>query len=431
MTKSVSSLGIGIAWDKGLLDLDDQVISFFSDKLPDNPGDNLRSMTIRHLLTMTSGIHDNTYGVLYPEQNWVQAFLSQAFPHEPGTYYRYSTHASHMLSAIMEKVTGQSLLDFLEANLFSPMDIPRPQWELAPDGIIAGGMGLSLSPESIAKIGLLLLNKGIYAGIRIISGDYLALATSAQVTKQDEGKPYSGSQYGYQFHVGLDGCFRADGAFGQLCFISPAKNLVVVATSRSTNVEALLELVYNYFIHNHDLACDHSLYTGLQDKLESLAYEEPVCRGISSDVPTLNNRCYLIDENPNGVQQVIINQSNLFLLDFKLIYANGTVNELQFDFRHPLSGNSLFVKDIQMHRQRYVSYARWIAPTELELKVAYIETPYVVTYALSFEDSKILFGFAINVSFNLKSFTAAGRLRGSVPDDKSLCQAVMIKGQLM
>ena len=111
MTKSFASFAIGIASDLGLLNIDDYIVQYFEDELPQSPDQNLDKVTIRHLLTMSSGIHDNTYGELVGQDHWIKAFLRQVFPHEPGTHYRYSTHGSHMLSAIITKVSGLSLTD--------------------------------------------------------------------------------------------------------------------------------------------------------------------------------------------------------------------------------------------------------------------------------------------------------------------------------
>lgn len=88
MTKSITSLAIGIASDLGFLHIDDKVAKFFDDELPSHPHENLKKITIRHLLTMSSGIHDNTYSDLFIKPNWVSAFLAKEFPHEPGTFYR-------------------------------------------------------------------------------------------------------------------------------------------------------------------------------------------------------------------------------------------------------------------------------------------------------------------------------------------------------
>lgn len=98
--------------------------------------------------------------LLFPQPNWIKAFLAQEFPHDPGTYYRYSTHATHMLSAIIQKTSGQSLEEFLNTYMFFPMNITEAEWEFSPEGLTAGGMGLSLYPSSLIKFASLLLNKG-------------------------------------------------------------------------------------------------------------------------------------------------------------------------------------------------------------------------------------------------------------------------------
>lgn len=276
MTKSFTSLAAGIAIDKGLLQLDDYVVSFFKDNLPQNPHDNLLKMQVRHLLTMTTGIHENTYGELFPQPNWIKAFLAQEFPHIPGTYYKYSTHATHMLSAIIQKISGQSLEEFLNVNMFFPMNITEAEWELSPEGLTAGGMGLSLYPSSLIKVAFLLLNKGVYHEKRIISEEYLVLATSPQTIKQDhdESKFYSGYQYGFQFHIGQNGCYRAEGAFGQFCVVCPDKNIAVIATSQHTDTESFLALIDNYYITQQN--DDYNILRDYFDKyLSDLSFSLP------------------------------------------------------------------------------------------------------------------------------------------------------------
>jgi CubicO group peptidase (beta-lactamase class C family) len=141
---------------------------------------------------------ENTYGQLFQQPNWIKAFLAQDFPHEPGTYYKYSTHATHMLSAIIQKISGQSLEEFLNVYMFFPMKITEAEWELSPEGLTAGGMGLSLYPSSLVKFASLLLNKGCYQGKRIISEKYILKATSPQSIKQDNMNDKNKLHSGYQ-----------------------------------------------------------------------------------------------------------------------------------------------------------------------------------------------------------------------------------------
>lgn len=300
MTKSITSLGIGIAVDKGFIKLDDQVIAYFPNKLPESMGKHLRCISIKDLLTMSSGIHDDTYAKIFPQKDWVKEFLAQKFPHMPGTYYCYSTHGSHMLSAIVETATGQSLRDFLSEHLFLPLNIPKPQWETSPSGLTAGGMGLSLTTDAIAKIGIMLLNKGVYQGRRILSDDYIKAAISPQIykhtEKDKENKKYSGLHYGYQIHIGKNNDYRLDGAFGQICLVVPDKKLIVVATSRKTKTEVLLKYIYEYIINvPSQMGKTNKDYCNiLNARLKTLSYN--ICKPspvyLSDEMPQLDKRCY-------------------------------------------------------------------------------------------------------------------------------------------
>lgn len=195
LSKSFTGIGMGIAIDQGLLSLDDAVISFFPDKLPEDLSDNLRAMTVRHLLTMSCGNRDDIYPLVYPERDWVRAFLAQHFPCAPGSFYRYNTHASYMLSAIVERVTGGNFYAFVKEHLLGPLDIAESSWEVCRQGVTAGGMGLGLSTESVARFGQMLLGGGVYGGRRIVSQRYVALATSAQIDKGSQEKPSRSEAY--------------------------------------------------------------------------------------------------------------------------------------------------------------------------------------------------------------------------------------------
>jgi CubicO group peptidase (beta-lactamase class C family) len=252
LSKSFTSIAVGIARDEGYLDLSDKVISFFSDKLPDPISDNLSQMTIHHLLSMNAGHHENIYGYVAKETDWVKAYLSMEVEHKPGTFYRYSTHSTYMLSAILEKVTGQRLTDFLIPRLFEPLGISKPSWETCPMGVVAGGMGLSIPTERLANFGQMLLSRGMFNGHRIVSEEYINLATKEQSdTRRDEARIDFSRGYGYQFFLCRDGCFMGNGGYGQLCFVAPNKNIVIAATSSFPSMkqlQTLLDLIYEYIL---------------------------------------------------------------------------------------------------------------------------------------------------------------------------------------
>ncbi|WP_076099313.1 serine hydrolase domain-containing protein [Paenibacillus odorifer] len=201
------------------------MVSFFPDQLPSSISPNLAKMTIHHLLSMNTGHNNNIYGAIAKQNDWVRAFLALDVEDEPGSYYNYNTHATYMVSAIIEKTTGENLVDFLMPRLFTPLDIERPDWETCPLGIVAGGMGLSIPTDGIAKFGQMLLNQGVYNCCRIVSEDYLKLALNEQSDNRwGQNKADWSNGYGYQFFMCRNGCKMGNGAFGQLCFIDPSRD---------------------------------------------------------------------------------------------------------------------------------------------------------------------------------------------------------------
>lgn len=374
MTKSFASLAVGIAWDGGLLDLDGLVGDILPDCMPKDRSCAAWKIRVRDLLTMSSGIGENTYAALFGEPDWVRAYLHQDFPHAPGTFYQYSTHGSHVLSALVERVSGMSLEEFLNRKLFYPMGILEAQWERAPEGRTAGGMGLSLYPESLAKIARLLLNRGMWDGRRLISERYLEMASSVQIVKQDHRPEdiYGGDGYGFQFHIGKGGFYRMDGAFGQVCLICPERDLAFVALSSGSKTESLLRLIYTHFLEKA--------------------------------VPHVPTGVYSMGENPLHIRTVSLTRNaDDYLL---CMQTDGGAREIRFCPDGETAGRTVFIKDLQEHEQAYVCRASLGAA--LTLTVYYIETPYVAAYRFRPTDAGVRMEFEINVSFTLKAFAADG-----------------------
>jgi len=160
-SKTFTSMLIGIAQGKGLLKLSDKVASFFSDKLPEEPSENLLNMTIRDLLHMATGNDQDTYGYMTRSgEDWVKMFLARPVEHVPGTFFRYNTGATYMLSAILTKLTGKTALELANEWMFDEIGIRFAKWDASPQGISQGGTGLHLTPRQMARFGLLLLNNG-------------------------------------------------------------------------------------------------------------------------------------------------------------------------------------------------------------------------------------------------------------------------------
>src|SRR5689334_5338729 len=169
LSKSFTSTAVGLAVAEGKLSIDDQVLKFFPDEAPAEPSANLKQMRVRDLLRMNTGqTSEAPLGITddpkLEGQTWVRRFLAHPVPYKPGTHFLYNSPATYMLSAIVQKTTGQTVLDYLRPRLFGPLGIVHPTWVASPEGINAGAYGLSVRTEDIAKFGQLYLQKGQWKG---------------------------------------------------------------------------------------------------------------------------------------------------------------------------------------------------------------------------------------------------------------------------
>ncbi|WP_235034261.1 serine hydrolase domain-containing protein [Roseiconus lacunae] len=249
LSKSFTSTAVGLAAEEGRLDIDDPVLKFFPDEAPANPSDHLKAMRVRDLLTMTAG-HD-PLPRLAEEDHWVKKFLETPVPNQPGTKFLYNTPATYMQSAIVQKVTGQTVRDYLMPRLFEPLGIDEPTWDASPQGISIGGYGLYLKTEDIAKFGQLYLQRGRYNGKQLVPADWIKLATSKQTENADapSGRNPDWRQgYGFQFWRCRHGVYRGDGKDGQFCVVMPKFDAVVVMTANSRDLQGQLALVWEHLL---------------------------------------------------------------------------------------------------------------------------------------------------------------------------------------
>ena len=250
LSKSFASTAAGLAAAEGQLSLDDTVLSFFPDEAPADPGANLAAMRLRHLLSMSTGHDQDTTGRLRDAEDgdWVRAFLAQPVEHAPGTHFVYNSGATYMVSAIVQKVTGQTVLDYLGPRLFEPLGIQDPTWESSPQGINVGGWGLSITTEDIARFGQLYLQEGVWQGARLLPAAWVAEATSKQVSNGDDPDSDWAQGYGFQFWRCRHGAYRGDGAFGQFCVVLPEQDAVVAITAGTSDLGGVLNLIWDHLL---------------------------------------------------------------------------------------------------------------------------------------------------------------------------------------
>jgi len=243
ISKSFTSVAVGLLYDAGRLGLDDLILKYFpevSDPLPAT-----RKISIRHLLTMTSGHYTDHFPRLVEAADPVQEFFRLPIEVEPGTRFFYDNTATFLLSAIVTKITGQTVADFLEAPLFRRLMIDKPVWKTL-HGYSLGATGLQFDAISLAKFGHLLLNDGMWRDERVVSTQYLREATKFQISSLEAGGPRDRYGYGFQFWINDFGDFRAAGLFKQYIVINREFNIVFV--TQGYEGRELLDLVSNFVL---------------------------------------------------------------------------------------------------------------------------------------------------------------------------------------
>lgn len=244
VSKSFTSTAVGLAISEGLFTLDSRVIDLLPEDAPAEPDDNLAAMTVRHLLTMTTGHADDTMASLdRGDGPWARTILAEPVQHAPGTTFVYNTGATYLLSAIVQKTSGSTLTEYLRPRLFDPLGISSPRWQQSPEGIDAGGFGLRITAEQLALFGQLYLQKGEWNGQQLVPAEWVAEATSNLVPNDADGIDWK-SGYGYQFWQNRDGSYRGDGAFGQFVLVFDELDAVVVITSGVHDMGAVLDVVF-------------------------------------------------------------------------------------------------------------------------------------------------------------------------------------------
>ena len=260
VSKTFTATAVGFAIAEGKLSLSDKIVDIFPDKLPAEVSDNLKKVEVRHLLTMSGG-HDTEPNrrALGEDADWVEAFLAHPFEHEPGAYFWYNSMGTYMLSAIVQKVTGEKVIDYLTPRLFEPLCIEGASWQESPQGINVGGWGLYLKTEDLAKMGQFILQGGKWNGEQLISAEWIAEATSAhiesrpammrpeQITFKAEDSDWL-QGYCYQMWRCRHGAVRADGANGQYIIVMPEQNVVIAMTANIQDMQGEINLVWEHLL---------------------------------------------------------------------------------------------------------------------------------------------------------------------------------------
>ncbi len=229
ISKSFTSVAVGMMVGEGRLHLEDRVADFFPEYLPPHPSPYTMKATVRDLLRMATPNEDNAYK--WGDMDFIRPFFDNAMPkHEPGTVFHYDTNATVILCAIIEKLTGRKMLDYMRPVL-DEIGFSKDAWCIrTPEGHSWTGSGILCTPRDLARFGLLCLNRGNWRGKQLVDRDYMTAATTRQISTTVADSGWFRNGYGYQFWMLQDGGFACLGMGGQFAFMMPKYDAVVVAT---------------------------------------------------------------------------------------------------------------------------------------------------------------------------------------------------------
>ncbi len=312
LSKSFTSTAVGFAVAEGRLSVGDKVLPFFPESRPPRVSEHLAALRVKDLLSMAVGNGKEPTWDMVKEDDWVRAFLAAPVDHPPGTRFMYNSGATYMCSAIVQRVSGQKIIDYLRPRLFDPLGLRDTTWETCPRGINTGGWGLSVPTEGLARFGQLYLQKGMWRGQPILPARWIEEATTFKIQQPLPDKPGRPNErndwvqgYGYQFWRCRHHAFRGDGAFGQFMVVMPEQDAVVAITAECRDLQAELDLVWDHLLpamKTQPLPADRSAHARLRQRLAALALALPAGRPPPHDVAgRVSGRTFRLQPNDLGL----------------------------------------------------------------------------------------------------------------------------------
>ena len=382
-SKTFVAVGVGLAIADNRLRLTDRVATFFPEAMPAEVSPELAAITVRDLLTMTAGIVPD-WTLRNHTDAWLATYLGKPVQ-KPGEVFRYDSMCSYVLSAIVTKVTGKRLLDYLQEKLLAAMGIDDACWEVSPEGYNTGGWGLHIKPESLAKMGVLLSHGGEWEGRQLIPAEWVREMTRSQVA-------VAPCDYGYQtWRCEHPTAFRADGALGQYILVEPVKDVVVVITECTLgNGRKQRELVWRLLL---PAVQDEPLEAVAATKPATYCLAMPAGKAGSPMMAEGDTLGIVTGENPLGIAGITLTQRRGEMTAL-LRYADGSSAALALGHRKWLKAGTKVpppysiaprgrFNGIDPHFVVAGSYA-WKSRKALRLKLEYVNWVSAVELEIAF-----------------------------------------------
>jgi hypothetical protein len=373
-TKSFLSAAVGLAIAEEYFKLDDKVTTFFPEHVPTSLNLNLAAMTVEDLLTQTSGHATGASGGTWRgiRTSWIAEFFKIPVVYQPGSYFKYSSATSFLLSAIIQKTTGKSTHDFLMPRLFQPLGITDLVWDIGPEGINPGGNGISCRSSDLLKLAVLHLHGGVWNGRQILPRDWVQRATTSQ----------RGNQYGYQWWIGEGPWYYAYGLFGQFAFVFPDYDAVVVTTSSVPPGEvALRSLILRHApqLFDSDKNMSAPADKTLHEYLQVLEVPLPFEPSLSTRETDISGRLFITKSNVDRIDGFALDLEDDRCVFY--LWDHRGLHRVDMDFHCWLDGETT-VSDASLHHgyeqpiSRIVARAAWSSSNTLHMIWQFVETSF-------------------------------------------------------
>jgi hypothetical protein len=348
---------------------------------------------------MSTGHAEDTTPYLrqQPDGDWVKAFLARPVEHTPGTYFVYNSGATYMLSAIIQRLTGTTLLEYLRPRLLTPLGIEQATWETCPRGINTGGWGLSIRTADIARFGQMYLQKGVWQGQQLLPQSWVEAASQPQIDNPREPNIDWRQGYGYQFWRCRHGAYRGDGAFGQYCIVMPEQDAVLAITSGLGNMQPPLDLVWEHLLpamQPAPLPEDGVALAALERKLAQLALAPQQGRQTSPLAAEVSGRTYRFEKNDQDLDAITLDFDRggavLTTQD-----SNGT-HQVRAAHGSWLPGSTTIIDG---RTYAVAASCAWTSDETCVFKLCFNETPFISTITFHFSGDQLATIWKDNVSF--------------------------------
>lgn len=417
LSKGFTATAVGLAMAEGYISIDDPVLSFFPDEARADVSEALAAMRVRHLLSMSTGHAVDTWSSMVEraDGDWIKGFLSVPVRFTPGTHFLYNTGATYMLSAIVQKTTGMNLLAYLGPRLFEPLGIENARWQASPQGIAAGGIGLSLKTEDVARFGQLYLQQGMWEARQLLPPSWVEQATAVQMATGDPGDGDWAQGYGYHFWRCRHGAYRADGVFGQYCIVMPEQDAVLAITGGMDvfEMQQPLNLVWEILLPamgDGALAEDAVSQQRLTEKLAQLQHQPVQGHAGSPIVAQVSGRLYQVDANTMQIETIALHFNEAGCTFTAKTAAGEEHICCGYGVWQP-GRTALFTNQWVDERTPVTASGAWTAEETFTMVVRLYETPFFHTLVFHFSGDELMLELQINVSLDSLSpvlLTATG-----------------------